>query len=121
MPTHEPQALATGAHATPLPEVFKKGTDVITSRTRRSILARAIGERLRELREAADLSQEELGAGRYSKSMISKIESGNALPSLETLVILAGRLELPLREMFPRTLRGTSASRGNGPGRASRS
>jgi transcriptional regulator with XRE-family HTH domain len=60
-----------------------------------------VGAHLHRLREHAGLSQEQLGAGRYSKSFISKIESGQALPSIDALRWFSEQLRLNLRAVFP--------------------
>jgi tetratricopeptide (TPR) repeat protein len=52
-----------------------------------------IGERVRLLRRAAGLSQEELAAGRFSKAYVSQIERGKTRPTRETLEWLADRLD----------------------------
>ena len=52
-----------------------------------------VGERVRSLRQAAGLSQEELAAGRFSKEYVSQIERGKTRPTRETLEWLAHRLE----------------------------
>jgi tetratricopeptide (TPR) repeat protein len=52
-----------------------------------------MGERVRALRRAAGLSQEELAAGRFSKEYVSQIERGKTHPTPETLEWLAGRLD----------------------------
>ena len=64
------------------------------SRTRRSRPARraAVGDRLRELRVAAGLTQTELAAGRFSKEYISQIERGKTTPTRATIEWLAARL-----------------------------
>lgn len=55
----------------------------------------SIGERLRQARLAAGLTQSQLAGRELSRSFISQIESGTALPSLHSLRILAARLQLP--------------------------
>ena len=52
-----------------------------------------MGERVRSLRRAAGLSQEELAAGRFSKEYVSQIERGKTQPTPETVEWLAGRLD----------------------------
>ena len=63
-----------------------------------------LGQRVRELRQQAGLSQTELGRGRRSAALISRIESGQVAPDLGTLQEIAGTLHLPLRRMFPEGL-----------------
>jgi tetratricopeptide (TPR) repeat protein len=54
--------------------------------------ATALGARVRELRRAAGLTQDELAAGRFTKQYVSQIERGEVVPSRELLDWLAGRL-----------------------------
>jgi tetratricopeptide (TPR) repeat protein len=51
-----------------------------------------LGERLRQLRVAAGLTQTELAGTRFSKEYISQIERGKTRPTQETVVWLATRL-----------------------------
>jgi transcriptional regulator with XRE-family HTH domain len=52
----------------------------------------ALGTRVRELRRAAGLTQDELAAGRFTKQYVSQIERGEVVPSGELLEWLALRL-----------------------------
>lgn len=58
--------------------------------------------RLRSFRKKSGLTQEELGAkvGRTGEA-ISNIERGKSVPTLETLVAIAGVLDAPLRDFLP--------------------
>jgi tetratricopeptide (TPR) repeat protein len=51
-----------------------------------------LGERLRQLRIAAGLTQSELAGDRFSKEYVSQIERGKTRPTGETIAWLAGRL-----------------------------
>src|SRR5205809_5038119 len=51
-----------------------------------------LGERLRQLRIAAGMTQTELAGGRFSKEYVSQIERGKTRPTRATLEWLAGRL-----------------------------
>src|SRR5262249_26139736 len=51
-----------------------------------------IGERLRQLRVAAGLTQSELAGQRFSKEYVSQIERGKTRPTQETIDWLAARL-----------------------------
>src|SRR6516165_466407 len=51
-----------------------------------------LGERLRQLRVAAGLTQSELAGDRFSKEYLSQIERGKTRPTAETLDWLAQRL-----------------------------
>src|SRR3954453_5382121 len=53
---------------------------------------REVGERLRQLRVAAGLTQSDLAEGRFSKEYVSQIERGKTRPTTETLEWLAERL-----------------------------
>jgi tetratricopeptide (TPR) repeat protein len=54
--------------------------------------ATRLGERLRQLRVAAGLTQTELAGERFSKEYLSQIERGKTRPTPETIDWLAGRL-----------------------------
>lgn len=58
-------------------------------------LARQIGERIREARRRAGLTQQQLAADRYTKAYISALETGIARPSMVALSFLSERLGLP--------------------------
>src|SRR5919198_389851 len=51
-----------------------------------------LGERLRQLRVAAGLTQSELAGDRFSKEYMSQIERGKTRPARETVEWLAERL-----------------------------
>jgi tetratricopeptide (TPR) repeat protein len=51
-----------------------------------------MGERLRQLRVAAGLTQSELAGDRFSKEYVSQIERGKTRPTTETIEWLAARL-----------------------------
>jgi tetratricopeptide (TPR) repeat protein len=51
-----------------------------------------LGERLRQLRVAANLTQSDLAGERFSKEYVSQIERGKTRPTRETVEWLAGRL-----------------------------
>jgi tetratricopeptide (TPR) repeat protein len=54
----------------------------------------ALGERVRQLRIAAGLSQTDLAGERFSKEYLSQIERGKTRPTKETVEWLAGRLNV---------------------------
>ena len=62
-----------------------------TTRTTRTTGARPtrLGERLRQLRVAAGLTQTDLAGDRFSKEYISQIERGKTRPTTETIDWLA--------------------------------
>ena len=51
-----------------------------------------LGERVRQLRVGAGLTQSELAGDRFSKEYVSQIERGKTRPTAETIEWLAGRL-----------------------------
>src|SRR6188474_2895384 len=51
-----------------------------------------LGERLRQLRVAAGLTQTELAGERFSKEYVSQIERGKTRPTRETIEWIAARL-----------------------------
>ncbi len=55
-----------------------------------------LGERLRQVRLEAGLSQRQLAGDRITRNMLSQIENGSAAPSMETLRFLAERLDKPM-------------------------
>jgi tetratricopeptide (TPR) repeat protein len=57
-------------------------------------LARQIGGRLREARQRAGLTQQQLAGERYTKAYISALETGIARPSMVALNYLSERLNL---------------------------
>lgn len=69
---------------------------------RKTSLAEELGARIVALRKQRGLTQEKLAweAGLSSKGYLSRIESGERLPSLEVLESLASRLEVEVRDLF---------------------
>lgn len=55
-----------------------------------------LGEKLRQARLEAGLSQRQLCGEEITRNMLSQIENGSAKPSMGTLVYLAGRLGKPV-------------------------
>lgn len=55
-----------------------------------------LGEKLRQARLEAGLSQRQLCAGVVTRNMLSQIENGTARPSMDTLKALAARLGKPV-------------------------
>lgn len=63
--------------------------------------AELFGERVRQLREKRDLSQEKLAqASDLTTSFISTIERGKKTPSLTTVLKLARELKVDAAELF---------------------
>lgn len=62
--------------------------------------AEDIGEKVRRVRVSRGLTQRELSVGTVSRNMLSMIESGNALPSIETLLHLSESLSVSAGYFF---------------------
>lgn len=54
-----------------------------------------LGQKIKNARLAMGMTQKELCGGDITRNMLSRIETGDAYPSLETLCLLASRLGLP--------------------------
>ncbi len=54
-----------------------------------------IGQKIKELRSAKMMTQQELAGEHITRNMLSRIENGCALPSLPTLMYLSERLGVP--------------------------
>src|SRR3954471_11292893 len=70
-------------------------SDSTATRQQRVSAAQAglrVGERLRQLRVAAGLTQSDLAGDRFSKEYVSQIERGKTRPTPETVEWLAARL-----------------------------
>ena len=59
-----------------------------------------IGQRIRTARQEAGLSQRQLCGDQITRNMLSQIENGGAVPSLQTLQYLADRLQRPVGWFF---------------------
>lgn len=66
-----------------------------------SRFATAVGQTLRVERRRLRLSQRDL-AGGFSASFVSRVELGDAVPSLPALAYLVGRIGLSLADFFNR-------------------
>ena len=55
-----------------------------------------LGEKLRQARLAAGMSQRQLCGGEITRNMLSQIEHGTSNPSVSTLCFLAKQLGLPV-------------------------
>jgi transcriptional regulator with XRE-family HTH domain len=62
---------------------------------RDAALAARIGERIREARRRAGMTQQALAGDRYTKAYVSALETGIARPSMVALTYLSDRLGLP--------------------------
>lgn len=64
-------------------------------------LARRFGENMARLRRRAGVSQEELGfLANLHRTEVGMLERGTRLPRLDTLLKVAGALELEVGELF---------------------
>jgi len=71
--------------------------------------ARAIGEKLREVRKAKKMSLRELaGKADISASMLSQIETGKVFPSVRSLYSIASALAVSVDYFFPEQSNGQS-------------
>lgn len=61
--------------------------------------AATLGSRIRELRIRAGLTQAELGLP-LTRSFVSAVEHGRALPSLPALLLISARLGVPVGELL---------------------
>ncbi len=67
-----------------------------------SALRNRVGKRLRQIRRAKDLTQEQLAAAvGVSVKFIGNIERGTSAPSFETIEKIAEVLEVDASEFFP--------------------
>ena len=60
-----------------------------------------LGRRIKEARISKKMTQSELVGDFITRNMLSRIESGNASPSVKTLEYLASKLELPVSSLVP--------------------
>ncbi len=77
-----------------------------TTRARRQVtvvdnshVARRIGERIREVRTRAELTQADVARGRYTAAYISALERGLAKPSMAALTFLSERLGVAITDL----------------------
>src|SRR3569833_3594036 len=73
-------------------EVAAMNVETIAASRRSAAAGLRLGERLRQLRVAAGLTQSELAGERFSKEYVSQIERGKTRPTQETVEWLAVRL-----------------------------
>lgn len=60
---------------------------------------RRFGDKVRQARLAAGISQQELASAALTMSLISQLESGKANPTLETVFALARKLDVSVSEL----------------------
>lgn len=61
-----------------------------------------IGEKIKYVRKRKKLTQSALASDKITRNMISRIENGSANPSLDTLIYIAQRLEVPVSYLVSR-------------------
>lgn len=59
-----------------------------------------LGQKIRRLRSALQMTQAELAGDQITRNMLSQIENGSAQPSLQTVLYLAQRLNIPAGYFF---------------------
>lgn len=62
--------------------------------------AEILGKRIKEARLKRKMTQSELVGDFITRNMLSRIESGNAYPSVKTLEYLAQRLDIPFGQLM---------------------
>lgn len=63
-------------------------------------LQRAIGKRIKELRESKNIAQQDLAAAcNFEKSNMARLEAGNTNPTIYTLKKIAENLEIELTDL----------------------
>jgi transcriptional regulator with XRE-family HTH domain len=66
-----------------------------------SAVVKALGKRIRELRDAKGWSQERLAEAAYlDRSYLAGIESGSRNPSVRSLLKIANALKVQVRDLF---------------------
>ncbi|MBE6542707.1 MAG: helix-turn-helix transcriptional regulator [Ruminococcaceae bacterium] len=68
-----------------------------------AIPEKIIGEKIRELRLQRGITQKDLAGDKITRNMLSLIESGNASPSVSTLLYISKRLDTPVGYFFSNT------------------
>lgn len=62
---------------------------------------RKIGKFIRSLREERGMTQASVAEPAFTAAFISMVESGRALPSMKSLLHIARRLRVPIRQTLP--------------------
>ncbi len=63
-----------------------------------------LGEKIKSERRRQKMTQSELSGDKITRNMLSQIENGKASPSLDTLIYIADRLEIPVAYLVDETL-----------------
>lgn len=64
-------------------------------------MAKKFGQKLRAHREAAHLSQTQLGAPHFTRTHLSALELGKIAPSLKTIAFFASKLGIGIADLLP--------------------
>ncbi len=59
-----------------------------------------LGEKIRAARLERNMTQSDVASDKITRNMLSAIESGKATPSLDTLLYIANKLELPIQYLL---------------------
>ena len=95
-------------HITVEPPPYHASVSPSTSRTARtrtvvvvdnSHVARRVGDRIKQARVRAGMTQAELSKGRYTAAYISALERGLAKPSMAALTFISERLGVPVPDL----------------------
>lgn len=62
---------------------------------------RKLGQHLRKMREDRGLTQANVAEPAFTGAFMSMVESGRALPSLKSLLHIARRMKVPMRQTLP--------------------
>jgi len=65
---------------------------------------RKIGQHLRSMREERGMTQASVADPAFTAAFISMVESGRALPSMKSLLHIARRLRVSIRQTLPADL-----------------
>lgn len=86
--------------------------DSVRVSARAVVSSKAFGSRIKELRIAAELTQDDLSerCGMF-RSYVSRIETGLANPTLSMMNALAVSLKVPVVELFTPPAKGAKAQR----------
>ena len=59
-----------------------------------------LGEKIRAARIEKNMTQSDVASDKITRNMLSAIESGKATPSLDTLMYISAKLELPIHYLL---------------------
>jgi transcriptional regulator with XRE-family HTH domain len=83
---------------------YAQSSKAVWVRADREIVAKAFGQALRQARETAGLSQEELAdSANVDRTFVSRAERGVCQPALATVILLAGALKVSAASLVAKT------------------